>query len=405
MLFRLSDRRNVEKAKVAKSSKLRNQCRSALLSHVFAFYHLCGGLKLRYHTRTEIQEKMIVRSEYLAGIDARSAQVLKEIVEQYLRSGDPVGSLTLSHRLTPSLSPATIRNVMAELTRAGLLSSPHISAGRVPTEKGVKLFVDGLLEFGSLTKDEQRIIATRLSLEGRSYDDLMADASALLAGLSKAAGVVFAPKSDVAIRHIEFVAYGPSRALVILVGADGRVENRIVETPPDIPASALAEASKYLNARIGDVTMSGLRRRVRNEMQACQQELNQLAAQVVEAGLAYWDDHQGTLHLRGQAALLEDINEMAHLSTIRRLFETLETQEMMLKLLHSAQDSDGVRIYVGAESELFDLSGVSMIFAPARNKNNRIVGAIGVIGPTRLDYGRVVPVVDYTAKILGHILD
>lgn len=348
---------------------------------------------------------MMARTDYLTRMDGRSAQVLKEIVEQYLQSGDPVGSRTLSQKLTPSLSPATIRNVMAELTRAGLLFSPHISAGRVPTEKGVKLFVDGLLEFGRLTENEQRIIAARLSLEGRSYNDLMADASSLLAGLSKAAAVVLAPKNDVAIRHIEFVAYGPSRVLVILVGADGQVENRIVETPPDIPASALTEASKYLNARLGDVTISGLRQRVKNEMRECRQELDQLAAQVIEAGLAYWDEGHGTLHLRGQATLLDDINEMAHLSSIRRLFETLETQEMMLKLLHFAQDSDGVRIYVGAESELFDLSGVSMVVAPARSRNNRIVGAIGVIGPTRLNYGRVVPVVDYTAKILGHILD
>lgn len=347
---------------------------------------------------------MTDREIFHHGLDARSAAVLREVVEQYVETGGPVGSRTLSQRLTPSLSPATIRSVMAELANAGLLFSPHTSAGRLPTDKGVRLFVDGLLQFGDLSEDERAHIAGRLELRGRSMQDTLAEASAMLSGLSSAAGLVMAPKSDAALKHIEFVALGPSRVLVILVGADGQVENRVIETPPGVPPSALVEAGNYLNARLGDITLVSLRQRVTEEMQASRHELDSLAASVIESGLAVWDENHGTLFLRGQGNLLTDITEIERLTTIQMLFERLETQETMLRLLQLAQDSEGVRIYIGAESGMFGMAGVSMVVAPARNENNRIVGAIGVIGPTRLNYGRIVPVVDYTAQVIGRLL-
>ncbi|EHH67083.1 heat-inducible transcription repressor [Gluconobacter morbifer G707] len=334
----------------------------------------------------------------------REASILREIVEEYVETGEPIGSRTLSERLQASLSPATIRNVMADLAKAGLLFSPHVSAGRLPTEKGVRLFVDGLLQFGTLAEEDRASIDRRLDIHGRSYQDMLAEASALLSGLSSAAGLVLAPKSDAILRHIEFVALGPGRVLVILVSSDGQVENRIIETPPGVPPSSLVEAGNYLNAHLGDLTLTTLRDRIRQEMEASRHELDSLTASVIESGLATWDADGGTLFVRGQGKLLADITELERLTTIRMLFEQLETQETMLQLLQLADTSEGVRIYIGRESGMFGMSGVSMIVAPARNEAQKIVGAIGVIGPTRLNYGRIVPVVDYTAKLVGRIL-
>jgi len=340
------------------------------------------------------------------GLDARAAAILREIVEQYVETGDPVGSRTLSQRLP--LSAATIRSVMAELTQAGLLFSPHTSAGRLPTDLGLRLFVDGMLQFGSLSEEEQENIARTLEVRGRSMQDTLAEASSMLSGLSQAAGLVIAPKNDGAIKHIEFVALGPQRALVVIVGGDGQVENRVIDTPVGLPPSALVEAGNYLNARLVGGTLSSLRERVSEEMAANRTELDHLAASVVESGLATWQTDgrtvSGTLFVRGQGRLLSDVTELERLSTIQMLFDRLETQETMLRLLELAQDSEGVRIFIGAESGLFGLSGMSMVVAPARNEAHRIVGAIGVIGPTRINYGRIVPVVDYTARVIGQLL-
>lgn len=343
------------------------------------------------------------------GLDQRSAAILREIVEQYVETGDPVGSRTLSRRLPMPLSPATIRNVMADLTEAGLLFSPHTSAGRLPTEKGLRLFVDGLLQFGQLSEEERAAITRSLEARGRSLQDTLSDASSMLSGLSAAAGLVLAPKTDGAIKHIEFVALGHGRALVVIVGADGQVENRVIETPPGLPPSALVEAGNYLNSRILEgKPLAELRTLVAGDMAANRSALDELAAGVVESGLATWTDtavRGGSLIVRGQGRLLADVTEVERLSTIQLLFDRLETQETMLKLLELAEQSDGVRIFIGSESSLFGLSGMSMVVAPARNEEtNRIVGAIGVIGPTRLNYGRIIPVVDYTARVIGRLM-
>ncbi len=344
------------------------------------------------------------------GLDIRSAAVLREIVEQYVETGEPVGSRTLSRLLPQKLSPATIRNVMADLTDAGLLFSPHTSAGRLPTERGLRLFVDGLLQFGELSEEERTNINLALARSGRSMQDTLAQASSLLSGLSAAAGLVLAPKSEGPVRHIEFVPLSPGRALVVLVSADGQVENRIIETPPGLPPSALQQASNFINAHLSGLTLAELRKHVGAELAADRSALDELTSAVIEAGLATWgngnglEGRGGSLILRGQGRLLEDIDQLEKLSAIQALFERLETEETLLKLLDLAEESDGVRIFIGAESGLFGTAGVSMIVAPARNTQDRIVGAIGVIGPTRINYGKIIPVVDYTARVIGRLL-
>ncbi len=340
------------------------------------------------------------------GLDSRSAAVLREIVEEYVATGGPVGSRTLSRRLPIALSPATIRNTMADLTSAGLLYAPHTSAGRLPTEQGLRLFVDGLLQFGALAEEERATIARTLEARGRSLESTLAEASTMLAGLSAAAGVVLAPKGDGAVRHIEFVPLGPGRALVVLVGADGHVENRVMEVPPGLPPSALIEASNYLNAHLAGRTLAELRRAVDSDLAADRSQLDGLTAQIVADGLATWtgEGRGGSLIIRGQARLLQDASTHDRFAAIQLLFERLEAQETMLRLLDLAEQSEGVRIFIGAESGLFGTSGLSMIVAPARNEQDRIVGAIGVIGPTRINYGRVIPVLDYTARVVGKLL-
>jgi heat-inducible transcriptional repressor len=340
------------------------------------------------------------------GLDPRSAAVLREIVEQYVATGEPVGSRTLSRRLPVALSPATIRNVMSDLTEAGLLFAPHTSAGRLPTERGLRLFVDGLLQTGSLPEEEREAIGRALEARGRSLEDTLAETSTMLAGLAGAAGLVLAPKSDGAVRHIEFVPLGPGRALVILVAADGQVENRVIEIPPGLPPSALTQAANYLNARLSGRSLAELRRVVDADMAEDRTQLDALTSKVVEAGLATWtgEGRGGALIVRGQARLLSDVTGMESLAAIQTLFERLERQETMLRLLELAEASDGVRIFIGAESGLFGGTGVSMVVAPARNGADRIVGAIGVIGPTRINYGRIIPVVDYTARVIGRLL-
>jgi heat-inducible transcriptional repressor len=340
------------------------------------------------------------------GLDSRSAAVLREIVEQYVETGGPVGSRTLSRRLPLALSPATIRNVMADLTEAGLLYAPHTSAGRLPTDRGLRLFVDGLLQFGDLGDEDREAIDAALLSHGRSLQETLAEASMMLSGLSSAAGLVLAPKAEGALKHIEFVPLASGRALVVLVSSEGQVENRVIDIPLGVPPSALQEASNFLNARLQGRTLAEFRHDMGDEITRDRDTLDELAAGIIEAGLATWggEGRGGNLIVRGQGRLLADVTQIDKLASIQTLFERLEAQETMLRLLELAETSDGVRIFIGAESGLFGSAGVSMIVAPARNAKNRIVGAIGVIGPTRINYGRVIPVVDYTARVVGRLL-
>ena len=343
-----------------------------------------------------------------AGLDTRSASILRELVEVYVQTGEPVGSSTLSRRLPLGLSPASIRNVMSDLEEAGFLYAPHTSAGRLPTDRGLRLFVDGLLEFGDLAEEERDAIAARCAASGRSIHDTLAEAGQMLSGLAGAAGLVVAPKTEGRLRHIEFVALGPGRALVVLVMADGQVENRVVEVPPGLPPGALQQAGNYLNARLAGSTLEETRARVAEEIAANRTALDSLTHQVVEAGIATWTGGgAGSLILRGQAKLLQNLDQAARVQEIQALFERLEAQETVLRLLELAQRGEGVQIFIGAESGLFDSAGLAMVVAPFRSReagDQRLLGAIGVIGPARINYGKVIPVVDYTARVIGQML-
>ncbi len=296
---------------------------------------------------------------------------------------------------------------MADLTDAGLLFAPHTSAGRLPTDRGLRLFVDGLLQFGELAEDDREAITATLRSSGRSLEDTLGEASHHAVRPVHGGGHgARAEKRGRAAGTSSSWPLGPGRALVVLVGADGQVENRVIDTPPGLPPSALQQAGNYLNARLSGRPLGELRQIVSVEIAANKSELDSLSAQIVEAGLATWtgEGRGASLIVRGQARLLADVTQIEKLAAIQILFERLETQETMIRLLDLAENSDGVRIFIGAESGLFGASGVSMVVAPARNASNRIVGAIGVIGPTRINYGRIIPVVDYTASVIGRLL-
>ena len=339
-------------------------------------------------------------------LNARSREIFSHIVEAYVETGSPVGSAVLAQMLRVPLSSATVRNVMAELEMAGLLYSPHISAGRLPTEAGLQLFVDGILEIGGLSETECRDIERQCAPEGRSMQELLEEASQALSGLSCCASLVVAPKTERALKHIEFVQLGPDRALVVIVTEDGTVENRILELPLGLPASARVEATNYLTARLVGRTFGEAQAEVLEEISAQRAQLNALTSRVVAAGLATWagGEGQGSLIVRGQARLLEDVTAVEEIEGIRALFDALERKEMLSRLLSLSQDAQGVRIFIGAESELFGLSGCSMIVSPFRNSRQQIVGTIGVVGPTRINYARIIPMVDYTAQLIGRFI-
>jgi heat-inducible transcriptional repressor len=338
-------------------------------------------------------------------LSERSREIFREIVDAYVETGEPVGSRTLSRRLSVSLSPATVRNVMSDLEEAGLLFAPHTSAGRVPTEEGMRLFVNGLLELGTLGERERDRIDEQVKSSGKSVETVLEEALSTLAGLSRCAGLVLAPKTQVALKHIEFVPLGPGRALVVLVTDDGLVENRLLELPPEVPASALVEAGNFLNARLVGRTLEDARALVLAEIESKRTQLDELTQKVVAGGLATWAGGKGgQLIVRGQSHLLEDVTVLTDLDRIRALFDALETREQLLKLLDLTNHAEGVQIFIGAQNELFSVSGCSMIVAPYTNSADRIVGAIGVIGPTRMNYARIIPMVDYTAKVIGRLI-
>lgn len=346
----------------------------------------------------------------LTGIDQRARDIFRHIVESYLETGEPVGSRNVSRMLPISLSPASVRNVMADLEHLGLVYSPHTSAGRIPTETGLRFFIDALLEIGDLSADERRRIESQIKARepGRSFEDVLAEASRSLSGLSRGAGIVLAGKSDIRLRQVEFVRLEPSRALVVLVGEDGTVENRLITIDPGTSQSALIEAGNYINQVLRGRTLSEAQAELEKSRAAVQAELDQLTSKLVDAGLASWAsvaaDRPETLIVRGQSNLLEDVKAAEDLERIRLLFDDLETQRELISLLSRAESGDGVRIFVGSESNLFSLSGSSLVVSPYRDSDQRIVGALGVIGPTRLNYARVVPMVDYTAKLVSRLL-
>ncbi len=347
----------------------------------------------------------------LVGMDDRVKDIFRTIVESYLSTGDPVGSRNISRALPISLSPASVRNVMSDLEQLGLIYSPHTSAGRLPTEMGLRFFVDAMMEFGDLSNEERNAIKRQMTSSHQpdaGFESLLTQASQMLSGLSSGAGLVLTNKQDQRLKHVEFVRLEATKALVVLVDEDDKVENRLMTLPKGLPASALTEASNFLNAHIRGKTLYEAQKEIEAHHVELQAELDELTAKLVESGVATWagasEDQPQSLIIRGRSNLLENVTAQEDLERIRHLFDDLESKKDFIQLLELAEQGDGVRIYIGSENQLFSLSGSSVIVSPYRDGNQKIVGVLGVIGPTRLNYARIVPMVDYTARVLSSML-
>jgi heat-inducible transcriptional repressor len=343
----------------------------------------------------------------LAQLNERSREIFRQVVESYLATGEPVGSRNISRLITTPLSPASVRNVMSDLEQLGLIYAPHTSAGRLPTELGLRFFVDALMEIGDLGEADRRAMEAKVAAAGKSMEAVLSEASGMLSGLTRAAGVVLTAKSNVRLKHIEFVRLEPERALAVLVADDGQVENRIINVPAGLPTSALTEAANFLNAHVRGRTLDEAKVELEKAIEASKAELDSLTQRIVEAGLASWSggsSEDRKLIVRGQAHLLEDLKAGEDLERVRLLFDDLETKREVIDLLGRAERADGARIFIGSENKLFSLSGSSTIVAPYRDGAGRIIGVLGVIGPTRLNYARVIPMVDYTAKVVSRLI-
>ncbi len=340
-------------------------------------------------------------------MNQRTREVFRRVVEGYLETGEPVGSRTLTREMNEKVSAATVRNVMQDLEYLGLLDSPHISAGRLPTESGLRLFVDGLMEVGDASAADRDVIDNEISSNDDSVTTLLDRVGSALSGVTQGASLVLTPKHDAPIRHIEFVSLAADRALVVLVFGDGHVENRVFAPPPGQTASSFREAANFLNSIIAGHTLSELSDVIRTEIARHRQELNILARELVESGTAFWEN-EGTsyerLIVRGRSHLLPGSEEEEDLERVRSLFDDLERKRDIAEFLELTEEGDGVRIFIGSENKLFSLSGSSLVVSPYMNADRKIVGAIGVIGPTRLNYGRIVPIVDYTAQLVSRLI-
>ena len=346
-------------------------------------------------------------SKLLDELNDRSREVFRKVVEGYLFNGEPVGSRTLTRTLDEKVSAATIRNVMQDLEFLGLLDSPHVSAGRIPTQLGLRMFVDGLLEVRDLDSDDREKIDATVSSNSQDVSTILDRVGSALSGVTQGASLVLTPKHEDAIKHIEFVPVGGNQALVVLVFEDGHVENRLFTPPPGQTPSSMREAGNFLNALVEGKTLSELRRTITEDIAARRQELNSLAATLVEQGLAIWDDGSDSserLIVRGRSNLLAGDTHAEELERIKILFDDLERKRDIAEFLALTEEGDGVRIFIGSENKLFSLSGSSLVVSPYMNADRKIVGAVGVIGPTRLNYGRIVPIVDYTAQLVGKLL-
>jgi len=338
----------------------------------------------------------------LNDIDERSREIFRRLVETYLTTGEPVGSRTLSNERDISVSAATIRNVMADLTDVGLLHAPHISAGRLPTELGLRLFVDGLMQVGELTDDERRAIESETA--GGDIETVLEEAASRLSGLTQTASLVLAQHVDAPLRQVEFVAAGPGKALVVLVYEDGRIENRVIQTPGDLPSSALVAAGNYLNARLAGKSLGETRSAILEEIETHRAELDALTMKLVRQGVAdITGGDDWSLIVRGRGRLLDE-TAVQDIERVRMLFDDLERKRDVIDLLTAAKEGPGVKIFIGSENKLFSLSGSSVIAAPYRDESRKIVGVLGVVGPTRLNYAKVIPIVDYTAEVVSRML-
>ncbi len=350
---------------------------------------------------------MTDRSAILSDMTDRSREVFRRVVEGYLANGDPVGSRMLTRSMTEKVSAATIRNVMQDLEFLGLLGSPHISAGRVPTQLGLRMFVDGILEVGTVAAEDREKIDATTGGNEPDVTALLDRVGAALSGLTQGASLVLTPKHEAAIRHIEFVSLGADRALVVLVFADGHVENRVFTPPPGQTPSSMREAANFLNALVEGRTLSDLRTTVGRDIALRRQEIDELARGLVDQGLALWEnagEQSERLIVRGRSNLIDEGAEGAEVDRIRTLFDDLERKRDIAEFLDLTEAGEGVKIFIGSENKLFSLSGSSLVVSPYMNADRRIIGAVGVIGPTRLNYARVVPIVNYTAQLVGRLV-
>jgi heat-inducible transcriptional repressor len=350
-----------------------------------------------------------MRADGLAALDNRSREIFRRVVDSYLETGEPVGSRNVSRILATALSPASVRNIMADLEDMGLIYAPHTSAGRLPTELGLRFFIDSLMEVGDLSEEERQRIDQEVKTSGstHSVESLLTDASHMLSGMSRGAGVVVAAKQDARLKHVEFVRIEPTRALAVLVDENGGVENRIIEIARGLPTSALVEASNYLNAHFRGRTLAEARIDLQKQREERRREIDKLTERVIAAGVATWSGGAGdggTLIVRGMSNLIGDVKALEDLERIRLLFDDLESKKDIVQLLGSAEQGEGVRIFIGSENKLFSLSGSSLVVAPFRDAGDRVVGVLGVIGPTRLNYARVVPAVNYTAQLMTQLI-
>ena len=345
----------------------------------------------------------------LQDLNERSIEIFRQIVDTYLETGEPVGSRNISRHLPMTLSPASVRNVMADLEDVGLISQPHTSAGRVPTEIGLRLFVDGLLQVGDLNPEERKQIEQQIATDftNKPIDDMLNEAGELLSGLSQCAGIVLTEKQITRLKQIEFVRLEPGKALVVLVGEDNTVENRIINTPKNITPSELQNASNYLSTHITGRSLSEARTLIEEELKSQNTELNALTEKLIKSGIAVWSGENNgnkSLIVRGRSKLIEDINAEDELDRVRKLFDDLETKNELVDLLSASEKGSGVRIFIGSENKLFSLSGSSVIAAPFKDSDRNVVGIMGIIGPTRLNYARIIPMVDYTAKLISRLI-
>ena len=350
---------------------------------------------------------MIEKKEILEEMNNRSREVFRRVVEGYLTDGEPVGSRTLSREFSEDISAATIRNVMQDLEFLGLLGSPHTSAGRIPTQLGLRMFVDGILEVSEVDKNDRKKIDKVVSDETNQVEDILDDISTTLSGVTQGASLVLTPKREAPIKHVEFLPLSTSQALVVLVFADGHVENRLFKPPPGQTPSSMKEAANFLNAIMEGNTLSEAKKLIKNEIDFRRQELDTLARDLVQSGLALWEDteeRQERLIVKGRANLLNESSQQEDLDRIKNLFDDLERKRDIADFLELTEKGEGVRIFIGSENKLFSLTGSSLVVSPYMNSDRKIIGAVGVIGPTRLNYGRIVPVVDYTAQLVGKMI-
>ncbi len=354
-----------------------------------------------------IAEPMTTPQPILSDMNDRTREVFRRVVEGYLTSGEPVGSRTLTRTLSEKVSAATVRNVMQDLEYLGLLDSPHISAGRIPTQAGLRIFVDSLLEVGQVAPEDQEKIDATTGANDQDVTTLLDEVGAALSVITRGASVVLAPKREAAIRHIEFVSLAPDRALVVLVFADGQVENRVFVPPPGQTPSSMREAANFLNALAEGRTLSELRANIVSEIARRRQEIDSLAREMVESGFALWEnagEPSERLIVRGRSNLIGEAADQMEIDRIRVLFDDLERKRDIAEFLNLTEAGEGVRIFIGSENKLFSLSGSSLVVSPYMNADRKIIGAVGVIGPTRLNYGRIVPIVDYTAQLVGRLV-